>query len=256
VSVVPVPSGPHGPDPRDVARAFDETGARTFYAQPTFANPTGAQWSPALTRQILDIVRDRSAFLIEDDWAHDFGIDGDAVPLAAQDDDGHVVYLRSLTKSVSPSIRVAALIARGPAHERIRRDLGAGTMYVSGVLQAAALDVVTQPGWRTHVRSLRTHLRARRDMLATSLAEHAPDAHIDGIPRGGLNLWLRLPDGVDVHRLTRDCEAEGLLVAPGSDWYPAEPEGPRLRLNFSGPNPSAFAEGARILGRSLAQSRG
>ena len=45
-------------------------------------------------------------------------------------------------------------------------------MYVSGLLQAAALDVVTQPGWQTHLRSLRQQLRAP-DLLVARLREHA-----------------------------------------------------------------------------------
>ena len=85
----------------------------------------------------------------------------------------------------------------------------------------------------------------------SSLQEYAPDAHVDGIPRGGLNLWLRLPDGVNVRRLVRDCEADGLFIAPGDEWYPAEPEGPHIRLNYSGPNPSAFPSAACILGARL-----
>jgi hypothetical protein len=49
VRVIPVPTGPKGPDPQELHRAFDETGARMFYAQPTYANPTGAQL-PAASR--------------------------------------------------------------------------------------------------------------------------------------------------------------------------------------------------------------
>ena len=118
VRVVPVPTGPDGPDPGELARAFDETGARVLYAQPTYANPTGAQWSTERAEQVLAVVRDHGAFLVEDDWAHDFGISTTARPVAAQDEAGHVVYLRSVTKSVSPALRIAAVIARGTARER------------------------------------------------------------------------------------------------------------------------------------------
>jgi DNA-binding transcriptional MocR family regulator len=253
--VVPVPSGPDGPDPDELARAFEETGARVFYAQPSYANPTGAQWSPGLGEQVLDIVRARGAFLVEDDWAHDFGIDTSARPLAVHDDGGHVVYLRSLTKSVSPSIRVAGVIARGPARDRILADRGAESMYVSDLLQAAALDVVTQRGWLTHLRNLGQQLRARRDLLIDSLAEHVPDAHLDHVPRGGLNLWARLPDGTDLDRLARDCEADGVMIAPGTEWFPAEPSGPFIRLNYSGPDPERFPDGARVIGRALARQQ-
>ncbi len=251
VRIVPVPSGPFGPDPDELARAFGETGARVLYAQPNYANPTGAQWPTTLHAQVLDVVRAHGAFLVEDDWAHDFGITTTATPVAAHDDAGHVIYLRSLTKSVSPAIRVAAVIARGPARDRILADRGAESMYVSSMLQVAALDVVTQPGWRTHQRSLREQLRSRRDLLVNAVREHAPRAGIEHVPSGGLNLWVRLPDGTDVGRLAQDCERAGLVIAPGGEWFPAEPAGPFVRLNYAGPNPSAFPAGARILGQAL-----
>ncbi|MGB4136335.1 MAG: PLP-dependent aminotransferase family protein, partial [Microbacterium sp.] len=83
------------------------------------------------------------------------------------------------------------------------------------------------------------------------LREHAPSARPEAVPRGGLNLWLRLPDDTDPTQVARDCEAQGLIVAAGDEWFPAEPAGRYLRLNYSGPNPGAFTDGARILGRVL-----
>jgi len=254
VRLVPVPSGPDGPDPDELDRAFEETGARMFYAQPHFANPTGSHWSPERCEMILAVVRENGAFLLEDDWAHDFGINATPTPIAARDDSGHVIYLRSLTKSVSPAIRIAAVIARGPARERILADRGAETMYVSGVLQAAALDVVTQPGWQTHLRNLSHQLQTRRDLLISSIREHAAEAHIENVPRGGLNLWLRLPDGTNLEQLTHDCERAGVIIAAGNEWFPAEPAGPFVRLNYSGPNPGAYPQGARIFGQALADN--
>jgi DNA-binding transcriptional MocR family regulator len=251
VRLEPVPSGPRGPDPDDLARAFERTGARVFYAQPNFANPTGALWPAGLADRVLGVVREYGAFLVEDDWAHDFGITADPVPIAARDDSGHVVYLRSLTKSVSPAVRVAGVVARGPVRERLLGDVRAESLYVSGVLQAAALDVVTQPAWRTHLRGLRRQLAARRDLLAAALREHAPAARLDAVPQGGLHLWARLPDTTDLPTLVRDCEADGVLVAPGDEWFPAEPAGAYLRLNYSGPDPGAFPTAARTIAHAL-----
>jgi DNA-binding transcriptional MocR family regulator len=248
--LVPIATGPNGPDPDQVARAFAETGARAFYVQPHFANPTGAHWDAG---RILEIAQAHGAFLIEDDWAHDFGIDADANPIAARDDTGHVIYLRSLTKSVSPALRVGAVIARGPVRDRILADRTVETLYVSGVLQSAALDVVTQPGWQAHLRSLRRELRARRDLMLDSLRTHAPDVEVTAVPAGGLHLWLRLPDGTDVERVVRACEDEGVLVAGGTMWFPSEPSGPYVRLTYSGPDPSAFPGAVRTLGKAISQ---
>lgn len=255
VRVVPVPSDSTGPDPDELDRAFEETGARVFYAQPTWANPTGAQWSQERGREVLEVVRRHKAFLIEDDWAHDFGISSSPHPVAGLDDNGHVIYIRSLSKSTSPALRVAAAIARGPARDRILADRSAESMYVSGVIQAAALDVVTAPGWHTHLRGVRQQLRTRRDLLFDALSEHAPDVHVAHVPSGGLHLWVRLPDHADAIDVATTCERQGLLVGAGSEWFPAEASGPYLRLNFSGPNPGGFARAADILARAVANSQ-
>lgn len=86
---------------------------------------------------------------------------------------------------------------------------------------------------------MRQQLRARRDLLLDSVEAHAPQVHVEHVPVGGLNLWVRLPDGMDVDHLVRECETRGLLVAPGSEWFPAEPSGPFIRLNFSSESPAA-----------------
>ena len=130
-------------------------------------------------------------------------------------------------------------------------DRAAESMYVSGLLQAAVLDVVTQPAWERHLRGLRTQLRARRDLLVASLAEHAPQVDVGHVPAGGLHLWARLPDDTDLPRLVADAEAAGVVVAPGTEWFPAEPTAPYLRLSFAGPEPARFPEGARVLGEFL-----
>ena len=252
VRLVPVPSDADGPLPDELARTFRETGARAIYAQPSYANPTGSQWSAERAATVLDVVAAHGAFLVEDDWAHDFGIDSDPRPVAAGDTAGHVVYVRSLTKSMSPTVRVGAVIARGPARERILADRSAESMYVSGLLQQAALEVVTDPGWKTHLRRLRGQLRERRDLLVDSVRAHAPGLQIDQVPRGGLHLWARLPENTDTVRLVRDCEADGVYVSSGDEWFPTEPAGPYLRLNCTGPNPSGFAAAAQVIDRALA----
>ena len=104
---------------------------------------------------------------------------------------------------------------------------------------------------RTTAGTVRDQLQSRRDLLVASVRQHAPQAHLSQLPKGGLNLWLRLPDGTDLARLSRDCEEAGVYIAAGTEWFPAEPAGPFIRLNFAGPNPGAYPEGARIIGDAL-----
>jgi len=132
---------------------------------------------------------------------------------AADDPDGHVVNVRSLTKSAAPSLRVAVLGARGPAGTRLRTARVLDDFFVANPFQEAALDLVSSPTWARHRRSLRSALRGRRDALLAALTRHLPALHPPLVPRGGLHLWVPLPDGVDDTALT-DEAARDVVVFP------------------------------------------
>ncbi len=256
VRVHPVSTGAGGPDPAEVDRALRESGSRVFYAQPTFSNPMGTTWTPGVREAVLEVVRERGAFLVEDDWAHDFAIDPAPAPIAAIDDAGHVIHVRSLTKSVASSVRVAGIVARGPVRDRILGDIAAESMYVSPVLQAVALDVVTRPAWATHLRRVRTDLADRRDLLLDAVRTHLPEAVVDSVPAGGLHLWVRLPDGTDLDALRGACRLDGVQISAGDAAFPAEPTGRFLRLTYSAAAPTRFPEAVRTIARHLRAQTG
>ncbi|MEA2384148.1 MAG: hypothetical protein QOH72_4119 [Solirubrobacteraceae bacterium] len=246
--IVPVASDADGVRPDLLADALRRTGARVFYCQPLFANPHGATLAPDRRPAVLDAVRAAGAFLIEDDWARDLGIDCDPPPpLAGADRDGHVVYLRSLTKSAAPGLRVAAVGARGAAGARLRAVRIVDDLFVAGPLQEAALELLVSPARRRHLRRLRGALRERRDALAAALAHHLPELHVGPLPAGGLHLWVALPDGVDDVALAAAAAARDVVVYPGRPWFPAEAPGPFLRLTFAGAPAEALEEGVRRL---------
>jgi DNA-binding transcriptional MocR family regulator len=252
VRVVPVASDADGVRPDLLADALRRTGARVFYCQPLYANPHGATLAPDRRDAALTAVAAAGAFLIEDDWARDLAIDADPPPpLAASDRDGHVVYLRSLTKSAAPGLRVAAVGARGAAGARLRAVRIVDDLFVAGPLQEAALELIASPGWRRHLRRLRVALRARRDALAAAVERDLPELDPAPLPGGGLHLWAALPDGADDVALAAAAAARDVVVYPGRPWFPAEPPGPFLRLTFAGAPPEALAEGVRRLAAAV-----
>ncbi len=253
--VVPVPADRDGVRPDQLAAAFRRTGARLFYCQPLYANPTGATLSAGRRAGVLTAVREAGAFVIEDDYARDLTIDGDPpAPLATEDPDGHVIYLRSLTKPAAPGLRIAAVGARGPAGARLRAVRLVDELFVAGPLQQAALEFVTSPGWDRHRRTLRTALRARREALLTALRRHL-NLDIGPVPRGGLHLWMRLDDGVDDVAVAAAAAAEGVVVFPGRPWFAAEAPAPYLRLTYAAAPPELMDEAVRRLTAAIAGSR-
>ncbi|HEY9389909.1 MAG TPA: PLP-dependent aminotransferase family protein, partial [Mycobacteriales bacterium] len=145
---VPVPCDPDGMRPDLLAEALELTGARLVYCQPTFANPTGAVMSPERRSAVLDVARAAGAFVLEDDCTRLLGFTGQIpAPLVRDDTDGHVVYLTALTKPAAPSLRVGALVARGPALARLRSLRIIDDFFVPIPMQEAAVGLLAAPAW-------------------------------------------------------------------------------------------------------------
>ncbi|GAA3123472.1 transcriptional regulator [Streptosporangium carneum] len=243
-----VPMDRDGVRPELLAEAFAVTGARVFLCQPTLHNPTGATLPLERRTQVLAIARAAGAFVIEDDYARYFTTAPVPPPLTALDAHGTVVHINSLTKVLSPSMRVAGVVARGPAARRLRASQIVESFFVARPLQETALEFVGSPAWRRHLGALGAELTARRNALAAALASRAPAAEIHLVPSGGLHLWLRLPPELEEDAVVEAARRAGVLVSPGHIYYPAEPPGPRIRVTHSAAvHQAELAEGVRRL---------
>ncbi|MEU0576489.1 PLP-dependent aminotransferase family protein [Streptomyces griseoincarnatus] len=233
---VPVPVDADGVRPSLLADAFRVTGARVFVCQPLFQNPTGAVLAPERRAEVLRIARQAGAFVVEDDFVRRL-VHEDAGPLprplAADDPDGVVVHVSSLTKATSPSFRVSALAAHGPVLERLRAIQIVDTFFVPRPLQEATLELVGSSAWPRHLRSIAAALRTRRDAMTAALRLQLPALALPHIPSGGYHLWLRLPDGASESALTAAALRAGVAVTPGRPYFSAEPPAGHLRLSFA-----------------------
>ncbi len=248
---VPVPVDAGGVRPDLLAEAFAMSGARALYCQPAFHNPTGTVLSAERRERVLAVARAAGAFVVEDDFARHLGIDAPPPPLIAQDGEGRVVHIASLTKATAPSLRVAAVIARGPVAERIRATQLVEEFFPARPLQETLLELVSSPGWPRHLRMVRTALRSRRDAVLTAFARHLPEVR-PSRPAGGFHLWVRLPDGVDDVELAEAALRAGVLVSAGRPFFPAEAPAPYLRISYgTAASEAELAEGVRRLATVL-----
>ncbi|MET8901869.1 PLP-dependent aminotransferase family protein [Streptomyces sp. NPDC004538] len=257
---VPVPVDADGVRPSLLADAFRATGARVLVCQPLFQNPTGAVLAPERRGEVLRIARAAGAFVVEDDFVRRL-VHEDAgplpAPLAADDPDGVVVHVCSLTKATSPSFRVSALAARGPVLERLRAIQVVDTFFVPRPLQEAALELVGSPAWPRHLRAIAAELKDRRDAMTSALRLRLPEVSLPHIPSGGYHLWLRLPDGTDEAALTAAALRAGVAITPGRPYFSAEPPAAHLRLSFAAvAGAGEIAEGVRRLRTACTETWG
>lgn len=239
---IPVPLDDSGVRPELLAEAFSLTGARVFYCQPAFHNPTGVTLAPERRRQVLEAAQTAGAFVVEDDFARFLSHSGAAPrPLLAEDHSGTVVQVISLTKPTAPSFRLGGLIARGPVMERLRAIRQVDDFFITRPLQDAAVELLSGPAWGRHLRGLATALRARCRALAEAIEKEMPDWSIRAVPSGGLHLWIELPRGSDDLAVAIAARREGVVISPGRQYFAAEPPAAHLRLSFA-----AAASGAEL----------
>ncbi len=247
----PVPTDEHGVIPDALRAVLVRSGARLVVLQPRHANPTGSILSADRRKAVLGIAREFGCFIIEDDWVRDLDLDGPSgPPLLADDSDGHVITIRTLSKSVAPGLRVAALIARGPALARLTSARLAADFFVAPILQAIAADVLSSPGWQRHLANTRTLLAGRRDALLSALNISASGLRCR-TPTGGLTLWAALPPGIDDLTLAGRCLERGVRVAAGRTYWLTEPASSHIRLSYSGNDIATLTAAAQRIGSAL-----
>ena len=253
IRVVPVPLDDDGIIPGLLGDAFATTGARAVYVQPTHQNPTGIVMPAARRRQVLDVAAKAGAFVIEDDWARWLGYERTNPPtLISMDVDGRVIYISSLTKPASPSLRLGALVARGPVADRLRSIRIVDDLFVNRITQEMALELVGSPGWARHVVDVGRALHERRGVVLDAVAEFAPALSVPRIPHGGMHMWVSLPDGVDDVALADSAREHGVLVGAGRWFFATEPPSSHLRLSFGcAASHEELRESVRRLGAAL-----
>jgi DNA-binding transcriptional MocR family regulator len=245
---VSVPADAHGVRPELLAEAFARTGARLAYLQPTYANPTGAVLATERRAEVLEAARSAGAFILEDDWARHLGMGRTAPPPLIRDDvDGHVVHLTSLSKPAAPNLRIAGLVARGPAAVRITATRAVEDLFVARPVQEVAVELLESPAWPRHLSSMRAALRTRRDVLLDAVRTHLPSVTVTRVPDGGFFLWLRLPAGCDDMEFADRARRRDVIVGAGCPSFVGEPPANYLRLTYCAATPAELTEGVRRL---------
>lgn len=181
---VPVALDGEGPRPDALARALAK-GAAALILTPRAQNPTGAALTPARAAALRAILaRHPDPLVIEDD--HAGPIAGQPALTVVEPGRPRYAILRSVSKWLSPDLRLALLTADPLTIGRVegRRQLGAG--WVSHILQKLVVELWTDDESRHLVRRAAGSYNQRRAALIAALAEHG----IAASGRSGLNVWV------------------------------------------------------------------
>lgn len=222
---------------------------------PAHQYPTGAVLSGARRGQLLDWLRRRETFAIEDDYDAEYRYDRAPVGALQGMDPERIVYAGTASKTLAPAMRLGWLVAPPHLLEAARRQQRKIDFGVSRIEQHAFADFLTRGELDRHLRRMRVRYRARRDALVEALSEELPEVRVHGI-RAGLHVTVELRDG-DRGRLIRDEAARrGVALTPLSDYYVDRTEdSPLLLLGYGRIPEAGIPAGVRELAGAVRGAR-
>ena len=250
---VEVPTDEQGMIPEaleEILRTTDRV--RMMYVIPEFQNPTGVTWTMERRRAVMDIVNRYDFPVLEDNPYGELRYDGETMPaLKSMDTKGNVIFLGSFSKILMPGLRVGWIVAEPEILAKLNLLKQNVDLQCSSYAQRQVSYFMQMFDLDAHVEKLKALYRKRRTLLYDSIQTYFPAGVTATYPKGGLFLWVTLPEGMDAKALAAKATARKVAYVPGAPFYPNGGHGNHLRMNFSTMTEDRIVEGVRILGALL-----
>jgi DNA-binding transcriptional MocR family regulator len=253
--VLPLPVDEHGPDVDALERIIARHEIKLVALQPSCANPTGSDLSPARRERLLELARTRGFFVLEDGVYATIRYDGAPLERLRAQAPSHVIYVDSLSKTIGGGLRVGWIAASGPIFDRLvqlKLDSDIHTAALPQHLGARYLRGERHDRLLAHAIPV---YRKRRDALLRALERHMRDDATWTIPSGGHHTWLTLREPVDERALYVEAQRAGVSFLPGGAIQAEKPSRTSMRLSFGLVDPSLHDEAVRRLAVALREVR-
>ncbi|TYC02635.1 PLP-dependent aminotransferase family protein [Micromonospora sp. WP24] len=227
-------------------------GVRTALLTPAHQFPTGGPLHPERRVAAVEWARTCGGLILEDDYDGEFRYDREPVGAVQGLDPERVVYLGSVSKSLSPALRLGWLVLPEHLVAPVLTAKGEREAWASVVDQLTLADFIDSGHYDRHLRRMRQRYRARRDRLVATLAAQAPHIAPTGIA-AGLHAMLRLPPGTE--RSVVEAAARQSIALDGlADFrHPAAvmPGHDGLVVGYATPSDHGYGPALEALGRIL-----
>lgn len=221
---------------------------RLLYTIATFHNPIGISLSAERRRKLLQLARTYNFLIVEDD-VYGFLAYGDPAPpaLKAEDPAEQVIYLTSFSKSLTPGLRLGAVVPPTAYMAELLAAKRSSDLICSPVLQRGLADFLRRRPLSIHLQHVRWIYRERLDAMASALERHMPHCTWTR-PEGGLSVWVTLPEGLNERDFYIEAIERGVGIAPGSAFFGQPQRRAHMRLSFGAQPPSQIEQAITILG--------
>ena len=212
--IAPVPVDEQGLDPERLPAEF-----KLAYLTPGCQFPSMVTMSEERRAKVLARAQAANAFVIEDDY--EVGLLGHVKPkpaMKSRDETGTVIYVGSLSKTLSPSIRIGLIVARRDIIEAAKIVRSLTVRHPPSIVQETTAMFLAHGYHDAHLNKLREIYSQRWHIMRSGIERHLP-MFTRGSATGGTSFWLTGPPGFDAKELSTRLLARGVLIEPGYIFY-------------------------------------
>ena len=229
-------------------------GPKLVYVIPNFDNPRGTTMSLERRRNLLESADRHGVLIFEDDPYGQLRFEGEPLPSLFELAPDRVVYSSTLSKTVAPGLRIAWLVAAPELLEQLTQIKQAADLHTSTLGQMVAHAVVEGDFLAEQLPRIQSYYHRQRDAMLAALDNHLPSSVHSTRPKGGMFLWLTLPEGSDGLELLQSAARRGVAYVPGAPFFADGSGLNTLRLSYSVASLEQIERGVATLGAVLTES--
>lgn len=206
-----------------------------LYLTPSHQVPTGVELSLDRKRTLLEKARTHDIVLIEDDYDSEINVHSNPAPaLKAMDSDHRVVYTGSLSKSISPGIRLGYLVADEELISEIRALRRLMYRHTPTINQRQVALFLSQGYYDAYLRKIRDLYSHKEKRMYEALRHYMPGMMTTPLSQGASSVWLEADPGINTEQLSWRASKQSILIEPGATHFLNEsPPQNYFRLGFS-----------------------
>lgn len=221
------------------------------YVTPSHQYPLGGRLTIARRIALIEWARRNDSLVVEDDYDSEFRFDAPPLPaLASMENAGHVLYVGTFSKVLTPALGVGYLVAKGGLRARVLHMKAITDHHTPWPVQRALYAFIRDGQMDRHIRRMRRHYANTRSALHAALAIGASVASLEGID-AGLHAYLAFHAPIDPAAVVRAAAASGVIVRDLSRYYLGHQERSGLLLGYGGLERASVIRGATILARAI-----
>jgi len=245
--LVPVPSDENGILLDKLEEAVLKYHPKMLYIIPTFQNPTGRTLALERRKPIAEMAAKYGFIVAEDDPYRDLRYSGSPLPaIKSFDTTGHVVFMGSFSKIISPGLRVGCLVADPLILRKCTIGKQSSDVHTANLNQAVVDKYLRKGLLPGHIKEICKSYDEQMNAMLDELKSF-PEGTTSTHPEGGLFIWVTLPEGMDALKLLNKCVEKRVAYVPGTHFFADGGHENTLRLNFSMCDADTIRRGMKVL---------